>query len=403
MRLTLFDDGQDFHPLTLTRPVWDLRIGIHTIREKWRRHFGEVYAISSGRLGELFDHPPPPGESLFVSGRCLPNDDFVRLLKTELGPCEGWTDENGCLVAVRAHVSETSYAPPSPDFKDYSDFFNFDFRPTTFTAAPQIRRPADLFLFNAREIREDLRFITSSGKIDDRHTAVYCPENVWVHPTAKIKAAVLDADSGPIYIGPGVQIQIGVMIQGPAAFCDGSVANVGAKIRPETTVGPYCKVGGEISNCVLWGYSNKAHDGFLGNSVLGAWCNLGADTNVSNLKNNYSTVRVRNPATGRDYDTGLLFHGLIMGDHAKSGINVMFNTGTVVGTAANVFGAGFPPKYIRPFAWGQDGIYDVEKAIETAKRVTARRNVVFGPADERLFRALHAAEYPELSGSDKYI
>ncbi len=374
MQWALFDDGDDFFPLTFTRPVWDLRVGILTLREKWQKELPQICAVAHDRLKELFDRPPPPGDCVFVSGRCFPDAEFVRRLKNDLAPGEGWVDEEGKTLAFRAQS------------------FPADFRPATYPNVYRLRQIADIFLFNGKEIVADLGRLNIRGAAGDPHTIVYAPENVYIHPTAKIKAAILDAETGPIYVGPNVQIQIGAMIQGPAAFCEGSVANVGVKIRPETTVGPYCKVGGEISNSVLWGYSNKAHDGFLGNSVLGAWCNLGADTNVSNLKNNYSTVRVRHVASGQDRDTGLQFCGLTMGDHSKSGINTMFNTGTVVGVSSNVFGAGFPPKYIPSFAWGENEVYDVEKAIAVARRVYARRNAVFGPADERLFRAVFEAE-----------
>lgn len=373
MHWALFDDGDDFLPLTYSRPVWDLRVGILTLREKWQYLVPEIFAVAQGRLKELFNHSPPLGDCIYVSGRCFPEHEFVRRLKEDLAPGEGFVDEEGKVLAFRACG------------------FPSDFRPSTYTGAYRLRQIADIFLYNGKEIASDVQGMISAG-VEDSHTVVYAPENVFVHPAAKIKAAVLDAESGPIYIGPNVQIQIGAMIQGPAALCKGAVANVGVKIRPDTTVGPYCKVGGEISNSVLWGYSNKAHDGFLGNSVLGAWCNLGADTNVSNLKNNYSTVRVRHVASGLERDTGLQFCGLTMGDHSKSGINTMFNTGTVVGVSANVFGAGFPPKYIPSFTWGEGEIFDLEKATEVAKRVCARRDHVFGPADERLFRAIFEAE-----------
>jgi UDP-N-acetylglucosamine diphosphorylase/glucosamine-1-phosphate N-acetyltransferase len=228
---------------------------------------------------------------------------------------------------------------------------------------------------------------------------VISPDNIFVEEGAQITCATLNAQSGPIYIGRNVQIMEGAIIRGPVTIGEGSVIKMGAQIYGPTAIGPDCKVGGEIKEVVMLGHSNKAHDGFLGNSIIGEWCNLGAGTTVSNLKNNYSTVRMWDFGSQSMRDTGLQFLGMVMGDHSKAGIQSMFNTGTVVGVAANVFGDGFPPKFIPSFAWGgADGFqtHRLEDAMETARRVMARRDFSFSPVDEKIFRRVY-----ELSSSTR--
>ena len=201
-----------------------------------------------------------------------------------------------------------------------------------------------------------------------------------MEPGAKIKAAILNAEAGPIYIGKNSEIQEGALIRGPFALCEGSTVNMGAKLRGDTTIGPFSKVGGEVSNSVIMGYANKGHDGFLGNSVIGEWCNMGADTNTSNLKNNYDNIKLWNHAQEKFIDTGNQFCGLMMGDHSKCGINTMFNTGTVVGVSANIFGSGFPRNFVPSFSWGGASgftTYITKKAFGTAKLVMSRRNMEF--------------------------
>jgi UDP-N-acetylglucosamine diphosphorylase/glucosamine-1-phosphate N-acetyltransferase len=210
-----------------------------------------------------------------------------------------------------------------------------------------------------------------------------------------VEACTLNTRNGPIYIGKDAEVMEGCLIRGPFALGDRAQLKMGAKIYGPTVIGPECRVGGEVNNSVITGFSNKAHDGFLGNSVLGEWCNLGADTNNSNLKNTYGNVQVWSYAEGRQVDTGAQFCGLFMGDHAKSGINTMFNTGTVVGPCANVFGGGFPPKHIPGFAWGgADGfdVYDIERAIATARRVMDRRHIPLSSVDEGVLRYVFALE-----------
>jgi UDP-N-acetylglucosamine diphosphorylase/glucosamine-1-phosphate N-acetyltransferase len=228
--------------------------------------------------------------------------------------------------------------------------------------------------------------------IQDKHTIVYGEENLFVEEGVTIHAAIINAENGPVYLGKNSIVQEGAIIRGTFALCEGAHLNMGAKMRGDTTVGPFSKVGGEVSTSVLFGYSNKAHDGFLGCSVLGEWCNLGADTNTSNLKNNYEPVKLWNHVSQEFESTGLQFCGLMMGDHSKCSINTMFNTGTVVDVCANVFGEGFPRNYIPSFSWGGGSAgmttYRLDKAVETATRVLGRRNVVLDEMEALLLKSV---------------
>jgi UDP-N-acetylglucosamine diphosphorylase/glucosamine-1-phosphate N-acetyltransferase len=255
-----------------------------------------------------------------------------------------------------------------------------------------IQKSWHIFQVNAAEIRKDYELITAgrrSEALEDPHTIVYNASQVFIEPGAKIKAAVLNAEGGPIYIGKNAEVQEGSLIRGPFALCEGSTVNMGAKMRGDTTVGPFSKVGGEISNAVMFGYSNKGHEGFLGNAVIGEWCNLGADTNTSNLKNNYAEVKIWDYTKGGFANTGLQFCGLMMGDHAKAGINTMFNTGTVVGVGANVFGDGFPRNFIPSFSWGGASgfsTFQVRKFEETAIAVMKRRGLEYSETEKEIIQ-----------------
>jgi UDP-N-acetylglucosamine diphosphorylase/glucosamine-1-phosphate N-acetyltransferase len=246
------------------------------------------------------------------------------------------------------------------------------------------------FQFNGSEIKKDFELITAgrkSAEINDPYTRVYSSENIFIEEGANIKAAILNAENGPIYIGKNTEIQEGAIIRGPFALCEGSTINMGAKLRGDTTVGPHSKVGGEVSNAVIFGYSNKGHEGFLGNSVIGEWCNLGADTNTSNLKNNYAPVKLWDYTKGGFANTGLQFCGLMMGDHSKCGINTMFNTGTVVGVGSNIFGDGYPRNFIPSFAWGGAAgfsTFQFPKFEEVAIAVMGRRKIAWTPEDKEI-------------------
>jgi UDP-N-acetylglucosamine diphosphorylase/glucosamine-1-phosphate N-acetyltransferase len=247
-----------------------------------------------------------------------------------------------------------------------------------------------LFLRNGAEIRRDFALLTAgrtSAPVGDAHTIMYAPENIFIEEGVKIRAAILNAEEGPIYLGKNSQVHEGAIIKGPLALCEGSHVNVGAKMRGDNTIGPFSKVGGEVGNSILLGYSNKGHEGYLGNSVLGEWCNLGADTNTSNMKNNYAPVRLWSHAAKRFVDTGQTFCGLVMGDHAKAGINTMFNTGTVVGVGANIFGAGYPRNFVPSFSWGGASGFEtfkLEKVGEVAERAMARRSVPYSAVEQSI-------------------
>ena len=253
----------------------------------------------------------------------------------------------------------------------------------------QIKNTWDLFSLNEQAIQSDFELITEGKKsqpIPDGVQAIQ-KEHIFIEEGATVLFSSLNASKGPIYIGKGAEIMEGCSVRGPFAMCEHSVLKMGTKIYGATTLGPYCKVGGEVSNSVLFGYSNKGHDGFLGNSVIGEWCNLGADTNTSNLKNNYAQVKLWNYQQNKFTDTGLQFCGLMMGDHSKCGINTMFNTGTVVGVSANVFGAGFPRNFIPSFSWGGPSgfkTYQLKKVFEVAKVVMKRRSLNFSEQDQRI-------------------
>ena len=258
-----------------------------------------------------------------------------------------------------------------------------------------IRHLWDIFVENAEQIRADFSRITAgrtSEPITDPFTRCYAPENVFIEPGATIRAAILNAENGPIYIGRDATISEGSIVIGPFSLGEGSTVNWGGKMRANTTIGPYCKVGGEIGNSVFLGYSNKGHDGFLGNSVIGEWCNLGANVNNSNLKNDYSNVKIYSYATHQLEDTGRAFCGLTMGDYTKAGISTMFNTGTVVGVSVNVFGGGFQYKHIPSFSWGgaADGFttYRLDKALQVAAEAYGRRNRVFDDLDRNILKAI---------------
>ena len=311
-------------PFTYTRPVAEVRVGILKISEKWEYYLHQkVSFLTDSYLQEKYPFEEAP-ESLIINGAILPNDHLVSQI---LGLRERASLFQGnTFIAAKVKAEDVTHCINENWGKFPKQEFNGKF---TF-----IEKPWHIFQHNAAEILHDFSLVTKgkvSQEIMDPHTITYGKENIFIEEGAKIKAAILNAENGPIYIGKDAQIHEGAMIKGPFALCEGSHVNMGAKIKGDSTIGPYSKVGGEISNSVIFGYTNKGHDGYLGNSVIGEWCNLGADTNSSNLKNNYANVKVWDYATEKFSDTGLQFCGLMMGDHSKSGINTMFNTGTAVG------------------------------------------------------------------------
>lgn len=384
MNIILFDDKtrSTLLPLTYTRPIADIRIGILKISEKWaKRCSAKCSFLAEAHLQELFPMELT-NDNYFINGSLLPTQELIGEIKS-LKPGEGLIQEN-LIIAIRSALNES--------VQDISDVV-FEQSRTVQTKFERLVFAWDVFTQNERELKADFELLTAGKKsqpISDTNR-VLKPENIFLEEGAVVECANLNASGGYIYVGKDAEIMEGAMIRGPFALGEHSAVKMGAKIYGATTVGPHCKVAGEISNSVIFGYTNKAHDGFLGNSVLGEWCNLGADTNNSNLKNNYSRVKVWNYEHHDYINTGLQFCGLIMGDHSKCSINTMFNTGTVVGVSANIFGNGFPPKFVPSFSWGgSEGFtsYRLEDAIEVASRVYERRHLEFGKKEQSLLRHL---------------
>jgi UDP-N-acetylglucosamine diphosphorylase/glucosamine-1-phosphate N-acetyltransferase len=378
--LILFDDPTirgSLLPFTFTRPVADIRVGILKISEKWEKYTGHSAGFFTQEyLSAKFSKKNSP--SLFINGALLPDPQVWNAIRSLQSGEALWKGNQ--LLALQM---------------DKPELFGIEIAKNKYPVSYEgevvlIQKTWHIFQFNAAEIKKDYDLITAdriSQPVGDSHTIVYAPENIFIEAGAKIKAAVLNAEGGPIYIGKNTEIQEGSLIRGPFALCEGSTVNMGAKLRGDTTVGPYSKVGGEISNSVIFGYSNKGHEGFLGNSVIGEWCNLGADTNTSNLKNNYAPVKLWDYTKGGFANTGLQFCGLMMGDHSKCGINTMFNTGTVVGVGANIFGDGYPRNFIPSFAWGGASgfsTFQVSKFDEVATAVMKRRGLTYGQADKEI-------------------
>lgn len=381
-QLLLFDDPSirgALLPFTFTRPVGDIRVGILKISEKWELISGKpVSFLTQDYLQDRF--PRNKGVHLAVNASLLPTGEtvlFLKKLKKDQSLYHGKT-----LIAT--YIGETEKNLSKASSKEIVQI----------PKEPQLlQNPWDIFSLNGQEIISDFERITSGRKsqtLTDPYTQTY-GQDIFIEEGAVIKAAVLNAENGPIYIGKNTEIQEGALIRGPFALCEGSTVNMGAKMRGDITVGPHSKVGGEISNSVFFGYSNKGHDGFLGNSVIGEWCNLGADTNTSNLKNNYAPVKLWSYVKGGFVSTGLQFCGLMMGDHSKCGINTMFNTGTVVGVGANIFGDGFPRNFIPSFAWGGAAgfsTFQFPKFEETAKVVLSRRKMEWSQSESELYKKI---------------
>lgn len=362
-------------PLTFTKPVADLRIGILTIREKWETYLGfTTTTLTEDYLEEKFPMVEM-AQNVMINTSFLPTLSLAEKIM-ELKENQAIFKDEEVIAFFTTDLQETI------DFDNYEQIeFNDE--------VLQIKNTWDLFSFNDIALKADFELITEgriSQPIPDG-VRYLNKENIFIEEGAEILFSVLNASKGPIYIGKDTLIMEGALIRGPFALGERSVVKMGAKIYGATTIGPFCTVGGEVNNSILSGYSNKGHDGFLGNSVLGEWCNIGSDTNNSNLKNNYSEVRLWNYETENFSKTGLQFCGLIMGDHSKCGINTMFNTGTVIGVSANIYGSNFPRNFIPSFSWGGAAgfsTYQMEKVVETATLVMKRREVDFDEKEQRI-------------------
>ena len=380
MKIQLVDGKHRSHllPLTYTRPVAELRCGIITIAEKYTKRGHEIGYGTEAYLNVKY---PSIEAEVLVSGSVCPTDAF---LEAVAGLSSGQALIQGDeLLAFKGEKWEDEPSEIIP----FSGALNL------------ITRPWDIWSKNDSELNLDFDLLTKdrfSASIDATNTVI--GDRVFLEEGAKATASMLNATSGPIYLAKNAEIMEGCIVRGGLALGESSALKMGAKIYGATTLGPHCKVGGEVNNSVIIGYSNKGHDGFLGNSALGEWCNLGADTNNSNLKNNYDEVKAWSYVDGRFAKTGQQFCGLIMGDHSKSGINTMFNTGTVVGVSANVYGAGFPRNFIASFTWGgPQGTmeYRIDKALDTADRMMKRRGLEVNEVEKAILEQVYAlsAEY----------
>lgn len=355
-------------PFTFTRPVADILVGIMTIRQKWELHLGSTTTtLTEEYLSDKYPMVELEG-NVMINASFLPNAILAELV-SNLEPNQAIFKKDEIIAFYTSENQE------EVDFDTYEIIvYNDD--------CITIENTWDIFSKNDVAIREDFELLTQDRRSQPipKSVNVIAPENVFIEEGAKLEYVTLNASSGPIYIGRDAEIMEGSVIRGPFALCDNAQVKMASKIYGATTVGPYSRVGGEVKNVVIFAYSNKGHDGFLGDSVLGEWCNIGADSNNSNLKNNYEEVRLWSYQTEGFAKTGLQFCGLMMGDHSKCGINTMFNTGTVVGVSANIFGSGFPRNFVPSFSWGGASgftTYLTKKAFETAKLVMSRRNIVF--------------------------
>lgn len=384
-------------PLTFAKPVSHLLIGIDSLIEKWERHLNTTPGVLTPTyLSEAFPVIYNDG-GVLINSAVIPTPalvDAIERLKQDqvlthrgrfiAAVCDGSKFEK---IAIRL---QDKFKFVYSEFGNEEVFFNEN--------VVFIESPADIFSFNDAILRTDFIEKTKNiHTIDFPSHVLTSGSDIYIHPTAKVHHSVLNAVEGPIYIGKDVEIMEGSLIRGPFSIGEGSTLKMGAKIYGATSIGAHCKVGGEVNNSVINDYSNKGHDGFLGNSVLGSWCNLGADTNTSNLKNNYSQVSSWNYAAEKPLPTGRLFHGLIMGDHSKAGINTMFNTGSMVGMCANIFDGGFPPKFVPSFSWGSplNGFvnFDIEKSFNAARAMMARRGVEFTEKDEKIFHFVYNHDF----------
>lgn len=362
-------------PFTFTRPVAEIRIGILTIREKWENYLGSTTTtVTEEYLQDKFPMVEME-ENVMINASFLPNavlSEMVSNLEVNQAIFKG--DE---VIAFFTLESQEEV-----DFDTY-EILEFDEDVLT------VENTWDIFQKNDAALREDFELLTENRRSQPipKSVNVISPENIFIEEGAKLEFVTLNASTGPIYIGKDSEIMEGSVIRGPFALCEGAQVKLATKVYGATTVGPHSRIGGEVNNSVLFAYSNKGHDGFLGNSVLGEWCNIGADSNNSNLKNNYEEVKLWSYETENFAKTGSQFCGLMMGDHSKCGINTMFNTGTVVGVSANIFGSGFPRNFVPSFSWGGASgfsTYITKKAFETARLVMSRRHVEFDEKEQQI-------------------
>lgn len=371
MKIQLHDNKKHltFAPLTLTRPVGNLRVGIFTNDERWKLLMPSA-EISFETEDYLSDKFPEEANAIVVNACVIPTEDLVsKIVKLkgneELIYNETWIARSGTGEIIEKYTG---------------------------SAPIVLNERWELYQKNAEILELDFNLISkgrTSVQLSSTNTIIGDSNRIFLEEGARVEAAILNTQEGPIYIGKNAEIMEGSIVRGGLAMNESSVLKLGTKVYGATTLGPHCKVGGEVNNVIFQAYSNKGHDGFLGNSLIGEWCNLGADTNTSNLKNNYSVVKAYSYETGKLEQTDIQFMGLVMGDHSKCGINTMFNTATVVGVSSNVYGAEFPSKYIPSFSWGTKGDkYDLNKAMEAANNMMVRRDLSLTPEEKSIFKFL---------------
>ncbi len=416
MNLIFFDlpDCREaLKPFTLTRPVAALRVGMLTLGEKWQRRMnspasiGQASYLTESYLSEKFpltveadnvliNAAVYPTEALAQQVLALQPNEIIEKQDTFVAAC--------CSREALAHLT-AEFVQQTP-YVNVANSVRHHLSPVALQKADVsvLRHPWDIFTHNEEQIRQDYALITrqrASQEIRDPYTRIYRPDQVFLEEGAAVRAAIINAEDGPVYIGRNATVHENAVIKGPFAMLENSHVNIGSKIREATSIGPNCKVGGEVKNTVFFANSNKGHEGFIGNSVVGEWCNFGADTNTSNLKNNYQQVQVWSYAKHAYENTGLQFCGLLMGDHSKCSINTMFNTGTVVGVFANIFGSGFPPKFVPSFTWGgtpgqNDAVYSLNKATEVFDRILKRRGLVLSSVEISLLKHVFEQRATEL-------
>ena len=380
----VFSDAQyweDFLPLTFTRPVSELRMGILTFQERWKKllEIEDIAFLTEDYLQEKFKKPELK-ESLLIVPNFLPTESVLeQIKKIKQGEALIYQDE---VIVAKLDMKDFSLSKITKMIEVEGKLLF-------------VKSPSDIFTYNQQFLDYDFELLTRNRKsqeLSETNNFLGDKKDLFIEEGAEIEFATLNCKTGKIYVGKNAEIMEGTMIRGGLALCEGSKINMGAKVYGATTIGPYSKVGGEVNNIVIFGYSNKGHEGFIGNSVIGEWCNLGADTNSSNLKNNYANVKLWNYRLSRFVDTGLQFCGLIMGDHSKSSINTQFNTGTVVGVAANIFKTGFPPNLVKSFSWGGmngDESYRLDKVFEVMEKVMQRRKVDLTDIDKNIISHLY--------------
>ena len=380
MKLLLAENGLHlrFAPLTLTRPLGNLRIGILTNDERWEELCpeAEIFFETEEYLQTKF-----PGTNTYtwrINAAVIPTEELVAIAYQ--------LSEGDILMYGETWILEVGQNPTNK--------INY-----VGESLVILENRWDIFQRNGEVLPADFNFLTedrTSCEISKTNTIIGNIDQLFVEEGVKIEGCILNTSTGPIYLGENSEVMEGSIIRGPFALGEEACVKLATKIYGPTTIGPHCRVGGEVNNVVFQAYSNKGHDGFLGNAVLGEWCNLGADTNSSNLKNNYSTVKAYSYETDKMENTDITFMGLIMGDHSKSGINTMFNTASVVGVSANIYGAGFPDKNVKSFTWGgAEGVvpFDLDKAIQVAEAMMKRRHVTFTEGDRSIFEYLKASKF----------